>query len=119
MGVYWLLAEINPTLLLLAGIAVLTSVMVRLSYRRARGRRPHAPDPSTLPASAVPGGSYRDLLRRLEEKELEIEELSRGALARLDNKIAILEQLLGESNAAIARLEEVQQRKSASEKKSA
>ena len=104
-----LLAEVNPTWLLLAGVAVLTSVMVRLSYRRKRGGRGRVAPAGVPPGSPTATASSRDLLRRLEEKEVEFDELSRSALARLDNKIAILQRLLTESDAAIARLQEAQE----------
>lgn len=109
MASTWLLAEINPTWMLLAGIAVLTSVMVRLTYRRSRQRPSRARPAASQPTSAVHNPTYHDLVRRLEEKEVEFDELSRTALARLDNKIAILQRLLAESDQTIARLQEARQ----------
>jgi hypothetical protein len=104
-----ILADVNPTWLLLAGIAILTSVLVRLTYRRSRRHRPSIAAAGSSGPPGTPSASYRDLLRRLEEKEVEFEELSRSAMARLDNKIAILQRLLAESEQAIARLQEVRQ----------
>jgi hypothetical protein len=45
------------------------------------------------------------LLQKLEGKEVEFNDLAREALARLDNKIAILQRLLADAESTIARLQ--------------
>jgi hypothetical protein len=77
-----------------------------MTYRRQGAIRRSAiasAAPSATPSSVSPPA--RDLLSRLERQEVEFQELSREAIARLDNKIAILQRLLAEADAKIARLE--------------
>jgi hypothetical protein len=103
-------AAVNPNWLLLAGVAVLASAMVRLTCRRYwPARPPQDAAPATRFSSPGATGlspSYQELLRSLERKEVEFQELSREALARLDNKIFLLQRLLAESEATIARLQQ-------------
>jgi hypothetical protein len=97
---------LDPSWLFLAGVAVLTTMLVRMTYRRrgpARGGSAAAIEPPNHLPSVSP--AYRELLGRLETKEVEFNDLSREAMARLDNKIAILQRLLAEADAKIARLE--------------
>jgi hypothetical protein len=68
-----MLAAIDPAWLFLAGVVVLTTVLVRMAHRRQEPR---------------------------------FNEPSREEIARLDNKIAILQRLLAEADETIARLEQ-------------
>ena len=107
MNTQYFLAELDPQWLFFAGVAILTTVLVRMSYRnrgRPRGGRSHAAATQAPAASA--GSPYRDLVQRLEAKEVEFNDLARENLALLDNKIAILQRLLAEADAKVARLEQ-------------
>ena len=103
----FLLAALDPQWLFFAGVAVLTTVLVRMTYRgrgRSRGDRSHVGASQRTAASASP--SYRDLLKRMESKEVDFNDLARDSIARLDNKIAILQRLLAEADVKIDRLEQ-------------
>jgi hypothetical protein len=101
------LAAIDPSWLFFAGVVILTTVLIRITYRRQGAIRRGLPA-STAPSVTDPrySPSHRDLLGRLESKEVEFQEVAREAIARLDNKIAILQRLLAEADAKIARLEQ-------------
>ena len=100
------MSAIEPSWLFFAGVVILTSVLIRMTYRR-QGAVPRGAKGSGAPSATPPSPStsYRDLLGRIESKEVEFHEVSREAIARLDNKISILQRLLGEADAKIARLE--------------
>lgn len=102
------IADIDPSWLFLAGVVIITTILVRMAYRRSgtdrRGRKAAIPSNAAAPPLS---STYRDLIARLESKEVEINELSRESIARLDNKIAMLQRLLAEADAKIARLERV------------
>jgi hypothetical protein len=97
--------------LFFAGCALLTFLMVRLSYRRFGKRRPRGGSGPYLERVPRPtdawDGAQRDAFSRIERQKVELFDLSREANGRLDSKIVVLEQLIATSNRQIHRLEQL------------
>lgn len=97
--------------LLLAGVALVCAVLLFRSQRRIRGQassqplppsawRPQSPTQPRLASAANPPPEAEDW-------QVEFHEMAREATAKLDNKIRILEHLIRDADARIARLQSV------------
>lgn len=103
-----ILAKVEPWMLLLAGVVVLTVVSLRIWHRHfGRRRRPGATDP---PIAAVPrpenkwSGVYHDAAAEANRREIELHEFAREVIGRVDSKIVVLRQLMAQSDERIAEL---------------
>lgn len=86
--------------LVLLGVAT-TTLMLRLHISRKKNRVSDSPAKFALPAA-------EDRSVEVMRRQVEIYDLAREAQARLDNKIAMLQQLLVEADERIARLSELE-----------
>lgn len=97
--------------LLLAGVALVCAVLLFRSQRRIRGQansqplppsawRPQAPIQSRTANAVNPP-------QEAEDWQVDFHEMAREATAKLDNKIRILEHLIRDADARIARLQSV------------
>jgi len=99
------IAKIEPWMFLLASVAVLTLIFLRITYRRIAQRRRAAAGESALVRVPRPqakwSGSQRDIFAEISRREVEMHELARELTGQLDNKIIILQQLVAECDKKI------------------
>ena len=99
-------------LMLLAGCAVLLSILLRRSYRyfgrQSKSRvitgLEHLPRPKSQWE-----GVYHDVDATIDRHEVEMAEMVRDMTGQLNTKIYVLEQLISESQQQIDRMEELLQ----------
>ncbi len=105
-----LFAEFDPAIIpLLLGIAVITVVLLRLSFRRYRrlgGGAKNQPVLEKVPRYN-PGKQGASMIPPVEKARWEGEmcEIARETSARLDSKMAALTELIRQADEAAARLE--------------
>ncbi len=98
----WLFADDNLKPMLLAAVALAAGLIIyRLQTRRGRDRgkaveRPTADRPR--PSHLLPGKSYDD-------SRVELHDLAREIIGKIDSKLALLEQLIRDARQESARLE--------------
>lgn len=97
--------------LLLAGVALVCAVLLFRSQRRIRQQAPSQPLPPSAwrpqpPTHSAASGAVNPP-REAESWQVEFHETAREATAKLDNKIRILEHLIRDADARIARLQSV------------
>jgi len=103
--------ELRGSLMFLAGIALITIILVRRTYRRiGRGRtqltggRGPAIESQPRPVDAW-DGSFRDATASVERQKVELHEFARDANGQLTSKIVMLEQLIETSGQQIEHME--------------
>lgn len=101
----------TPNVLLLAGIALICAVLLFRSQRRIRQAADNRPLPPSAwrpqtPATPSTANSVNPP-REAQSWQVEYHEMVREATAKLDNKIRILEYLIRDADARIARLQSV------------
>ena len=104
-----LLANTPAVWMFLGGVALLTLVLLKRTYRYlGRSRRTKSPPLEHLhrPTSAW-DGVQRDTLAQVERQKVEMHEMTRDLNGQLSSKIIILEQLISESQQQIDRLEKL------------
>lgn len=103
-----LLAQLGSVLMFIAGIALLTAILLRRTYRHVGRRRKRYDswpiDTQPRPASAW-DGAKADSAAVIERQRVELAELSRDVGGQLDTKIMILRHLIAENEQQITRLE--------------
>lgn len=103
-----LLASIHAVWFFLAGVGLLTFMLMRRSYRYfARPRRNRNEKPIELqhrPKSAWDGVQH-DAMAHIDRQKVEMFEMSRDLNGQLSSKIIILEKLIEDSQRQITRLE--------------
>jgi hypothetical protein len=102
------LAAVNPTLLFLAGCAVLVWVLLRRCYRRC-GRKAGQGNRDYLehlhrPTSAWDGACH-DADAIIEREKVELYDMARDAAGRLDSKLILLDQMMATNERQIERME--------------
>lgn len=105
-----LLANMTAVWMFLAGIGLLTFILMRRSYRyfgKSRRRR----DDAALDAQPRPNapwdGVQHDAMARIERQKVEMFEMARDLNGQLSSKIIVLEKLISDSQRQIARMEEL------------
>ena len=102
----FLFGDLSSDALFTLGVALITLVLLYRIYKKTRKR-------SNSKVDWAGSDSTRRETKAAEREavwEAELEEKLRGIEARLNNKIAALEYLLSEAEAAIRRLEELSNR---------
>lgn len=105
-----LLASTFAVVPFLAGVALLTWVLMKRSYKRlGRSRRNRViPHLERLPRPRTQwDGVQRDTLAQVERQKVEMHEMTRDLNGQLSSKIIILEQLISDSQQQIDRLEQL------------
>ncbi len=102
------LAAVSPTLLFLAGCAVLIWVLLRRSYKRC-GRRQGAGSRDYLEHVHRPtnpwDGACHDADALVERRQVELYDMARDVSGRLDSKMMLLNHLITTSQQQIDRME--------------
>ncbi|WP_442482799.1 hypothetical protein [Aeoliella sp. SH292] len=102
--------QLGSILMFLAGIALLTALLMRRSYRYFGGRKRRF---DTRPIDAQPrpkskwDGAMHDSMAVIEQQQVELAQLSRDVNGQLDTKILILRELIARSEKQIERMEEL------------
>ncbi len=105
-----LLAQLGSMLMFIAGIALLTTILLRRTYRQLGGRRKkydHRPIDAQPRPTGVWDGAKADSSAAIERQKVQLAELSRDVNGQLDTKIMVLRELLDESQRQIERMEEL------------
>lgn len=107
-----LLAEIEPLWMFLAGVGLLSFILLKRSYRYFGGRRTTRKEgPLDLqhrPTSKW-DGAQRDRYAHAEREKVELYEMARELKGDLNSRIIVLERLIAESGEQIRRMEELLQ----------
>ena len=105
-----LFASIIPWLGFFLGVALITTLLLRKSQRRLGRRRIGSIDPPIVhvPEVNTPwlSSSHRTE-SSLDSQEIELYEFTRELTGRLDSKIAVLQQLIIQSEAKISELRQL------------
>jgi len=105
-----LLASSLAVVPFIAGVALLTWILMKRSFRYFGNRRRNN---KTSPIERVPrptskwDGVQRDALAQVERQKVEMHEMTRDLNGQLSSKIIILEQLISDSQRQIDRLEQL------------
>ena len=95
-----LVAQLGPILLFIAGIGLLTAILLRRTYRQL-GRRGRKYDNRPIDAQPRPNhrwdGAKADTVAVIERQKVELAELSRDVNGQLDTKIMMLRELIAQS----------------------
>jgi len=93
-----------------AGVALLTWILMKRSYRYfgRSGRKNNAAPIERQPRPTSKwDGVQRDVLAQVERQKVEMHEMTRDLNGQLSSKIIILEQLISDSQQQIDRLEQL------------
>lgn len=101
-------AQLGPILMFIAGISLLTAILLRRTYRQlGRGRRQF--DSRPIDAQHRPtdqwDGAKADTTAVIERQKVELAELSRDVNGQLDTKIMVLRELIARSQQQIDQME--------------
>jgi hypothetical protein len=103
-----LLADIHAVWMFLAGVGLLTFILMKRSYRYfSRPRRKRNDKPIELqPRPKGPwDGVQHDAMAHVERQKVEMFEMSRDLNGQLNSKIIVLEKLIADSQRQITRME--------------
>ena len=103
-----LLADIHAVWMFLAGVGLLTFILMKRSYRYfSRPRRKRNDKPIELqPRPKGPwDGVQHDTMAHIERQKVEMFEMSRDLNGQLNSKIIVLEKLIADSQRQITRME--------------
>ena len=103
-----LLADIHAVWMFLAGVGLLTFILMKRSYRYfSRPRRKRNDKPIELqPRPKGPwDGVQHDTMAHVERQKVEMFEMSRDLNGQLNSKIIVLEKLIADSQRQITRME--------------
>lgn len=102
--------QLLPIVLFLAGLALMTTILMRRFYRQV-GRRRKTYDSRPIDTQPRPqskwSGIQADFGASIARQEVELAELSRDVNAQIDTKVMVLRELVSQSQAQIARMEEL------------
>ena len=105
-----LLANIHAVWMFLAGVGLLTFILLKRSYRyfgrRRRVRQQGPLDLQQRPTSKW-DGVQKDRYAHLEREKVELYDMARELKGELSSRIIVLEQLITESGQQISRMEEL------------
>ncbi len=105
-----LLANINAVWMFLAGVGLLSFILLKRSYRyfgrRSRKRNEPAIERIPRPTNAW-DGVQRDSMAHIERQKVEMFDMARELNGQLSSRIVILEKLIGDSQRQIERMEQL------------
>lgn len=103
------LAQLGSILMFIAGIALLTMILLRRTYRQLGGRQRRKFDSRPIDTQPRPthrwDGAMADTSAVIERQKVELAEISRDVNGQLDTKIMVLRELIAQSQQQINRLE--------------
>jgi len=100
-----LFAMTKAALLFFAGCALLTLLLLKRSYRLGRRKSSSAPIERIARPTSKWDGAQRDVLAQVERQKVDMVDMARDLNGQLSSRILVLEQLVGESQRQIERLE--------------
>lgn len=104
------LAAMAEQVMFALGVAILTAILLRRSYRLL-GKRRKGGSSKVIEAQPRPenawSGSHQDAHARMNRQEVELHEMARDVSAQLDSKMMVLQELIAQSQKQIERLEEL------------
>lgn len=105
----FLLANMLPTLMFLAGCALLTAILLRRSSRYHGKRTRQRKNETVIEAQPRPTnawtGMHRDTTAHIERQKVELHDMTRESTGRLDSKMLVLQELIAKSDQQIERME--------------
>ncbi len=101
----FLFAMARASILFFAGCALLTLVLLKRSYRHGRRKSSSAPIERITRPTTKWDGVQRDALAQVERQKVDMYDMARDLNGQLSSRIIVLEQLVGESQQQIERLE--------------
>ena len=101
----FLLAMTRPAILFFAGCALLTLILLKRSYKHGRRKPSSAPIERISRPTSKWDGAQRDKLAQVERQKVDMYDMARDLNGQLSSRIIVLEQLVGESQRQIERLE--------------
>lgn len=102
-----LIAQLNSQTLFIVGILMIGLVLLRLLLRPKRVPKPYE---SPLKASGASPGHMLDAPPEVGRWEVQMHDTARNLLGELNTKVAIVEKLVRDANAAAERLEKAIER---------
>ncbi len=100
-----LFAMTRAAILFFAGCALLTLILLKRSYRHGRRKSNSAPIERIARPTTKWDGVQRDTLAQVERQKVDMYDMARDLNGQLSSRIIVLEQLVGESQRQIERLE--------------
>ena len=105
------LANILPTLMFFAGCALLTTILLRRSYRyfqkRTRGRVSEPAIEKQPRPDRSWSGMQKDTVADVERQKVELHDMSRDVTGQLNSKMLLLQQLIAKSDQQIEQMEKL------------
>ena len=105
-----MLAQIEPWIVLLIGVALMTVIMLRITYRRLGKQRRDKNDAPFIQSARSTAHAQTPRLNtatEIDRKEIEMFEITRELTGQLDSKIVIVQQLIADCDVRIQRLQEL------------
>lgn len=103
-----LLALMPSQVMFALGVAILTAILLRRSYRllgkRRKGGSNKVIETQPRPETAW-SGSHQDAHARMNRQEVELHNMGRDFSAQLDSKMIVLQELIAQSQKQIDQLE--------------
>ena len=100
-----LFAMTRAAVFFFAGCALLTLILLKRSYRLGRRKSSSAPIERIARPASKWDGAQRDTLAQVERQKVDMYDMARDLNGQLSSRIIVLEQLVGESQQQIERLE--------------
>jgi len=94
-------------ILFFAGCALLTLILLKRSYKHGRRKSSSAPIERIVRPTSKWDGAQRDALAQVERQKVDMYDMARDLNGQLSSRIIVLEQLVGESERQIERLEKL------------
>ena len=104
------LADIHAVWMFLAGVGLLTFILLKRSYRyfvRPRRARNDAPLELQPRPKSIWDGAQQDAMAHIERQKVEMHDMARDLNGQLNTKIVVLERLIAESQKQIAQMEQL------------
>ena len=108
-----LLANINAIWMFLAGVGLLTFIMMKRAsryFRKSPRKRYEGPIDLQHRPNSKWDGVQQDTMAHIERQKVEMHDMARDINGQLTSKIIVLEQLIAESGQQIKRMEELLQK---------
>ncbi len=105
-----LATQLGPIVMFIAGIALLTTLLIRRTYKhigRSRKRYDNRPLVVQPRPDSKWSGAKADASARIDRQQVELAEMNREVHGQIDSKILVLRELIAQSQQQIDRLEKL------------